>query len=98
MSSLVFRTLEAALNLAERGSALRIEMSGGADFAGDRAWLRICWHAGMRSAECSRPELGLLVAQAGWERGDAKWERERTANLETVIVRLPSVSASNRIS
>jgi signal transduction histidine kinase len=95
LSSLIFRTLEAAQSLAERGSALRIEMSGAADFTGDRAWLRICWHAGMRSAECSRPELGLLVAQAGWERGDAKWERDRTGNLETVTVSLPSVSVSN---
>ena len=91
--SLIFRTLESALSLAERGSALRIEMGGGADVAGDRAWVRIGWHAGMRPAEWSRAELGLLVAQAGWERGDAKWERERKENLETVTIRLPGGSA-----
>jgi len=92
-SSLVFRTLESVLSLAERGSVLRIEMGGGADDGADGAWVRICWHAGMRSAEFSRPELGLVVAQAGWERVGAKWERECTGTLETVTVRLPGVFA-----
>lgn len=95
LSTLVFRTLESALSLAERGSTLRIEMGGGAEDVADEAWVRICWHAGLRSAEFSRPELGLLVARAGWERVNAKWERERTGNLETVTVGLPGISASN---
>jgi hypothetical protein len=90
LSSLVFRTLESAQSLTERGSGLRIEMGGGS--AGDSAWIRICWQGGPRPAECSRAELGLLVAQAGWERGDAKWERERTGDTETVTVSLPSIS------
>jgi signal transduction histidine kinase len=94
LSSLVFRTLESALSLAERGSGLRIEMGTGADAGAEGAWIRVCWQAGSRSAEFSRPELGLLVAQAGWERVDAEWERERTGNLETVTVRLPNISAS----
>jgi signal transduction histidine kinase len=95
LSSLVFRTLESALSLAERGSALRIEIGSGSDAAADGVWIRVCWHAGSRLAEFSRPELGLLVARAGWERVNAKWERERTGNLETVTVGLPSISASN---
>jgi hypothetical protein len=98
LSSLVFRTLESALSLAERGSGLRIEMGSGADAAAEGVWIRLCWHAGARTAEFSRPKLGLLVAQAGWERVDAKWERERTGKLETVTVRLPSLAASHRNS
>jgi signal transduction histidine kinase len=102
LSSLVFRTLESALSLAERGSGLRIgieiEMSGGAGSVADGGWARICWHAGMRSAGFSRAELGLLVAQAGWERVGAAWERERTGKLEMVTVRLPGISANDRNS
>jgi hypothetical protein len=95
LSSLVFRTLESAVSLAVRGNGLQIEMSGGAGSVADGGWARICWHAGMRSSEFSRAELGLLVAQAGWERMGAAWERERAGNLETVTVRLPGISASH---
>jgi len=97
LSSLVFRTLESAQSLADRGSGLVIQ-TGGVAAADGAAVVRVCWHAGTQSAEFSRPELGLLVAQAGWERAGAKWERERTGNLETVTVRLPGVSANNRNS
>ncbi len=104
LSALVFRVLDSVLSLADRGSALRIETGSAgvsADVAGgvgagggaEDAWVRIGWHAGPRAAEFSRPELGLLVAQAGWERMGAKWERERTENRETVTVRLPRISA-----
>jgi signal transduction histidine kinase len=99
LSSLVFRSLESALSLADRGSALKIEMGGeedvaggvAADVAAGEAWIRIRWHAGPQPSAFSRPELGWLVAQAGWERAGAKWERERAGNLETVTIRLPSV-------
>jgi signal transduction histidine kinase len=92
LATVVFRLLESVLSLAARGSALRIETGG----APDEAWVRIRWHAGRPRAEFSRPELGLLVAQAGWERAGAEWERERTENRETVTVRLPGVSAGGR--
>jgi hypothetical protein len=98
LSTLVFRVLESVLSLADRGSALRIE-TGSAGVAAEvvagggaeDAWVRIGWYAGPSVAEFSRPELGLLVAQAGWERMGAKWERERTENRETVTVRLPRI-------
>ena len=97
-STLVFRLLESALSLAERGSALQIEMGGGADVAGVASWICIRWHAGPRRTEFSRPELGLLVAQAGWEHAGAKWERKRTESLETVTLRLPRIAAEERSS
>jgi hypothetical protein len=98
LSSLIFRTVEAVLSLAERGSALEVAIGSGGDSAADGVRFRVGWHAGLPSAEFSRPELGLLVAQAGWERRDAKWGRERAGNLETVTVSLPSISVSNRNS
>ena len=67
---------------------LRVETSS----VPGEAWIRMRWEAARPRSEFSRQELGLLVAQAGWERGGAQWERERTENLETVTVRLPIVS------
>jgi signal transduction histidine kinase len=90
LSSLVFRTLESALSLAEPGSRVRIQMSAGA--------IRIAWMGRQRPAEFSRPGLGLLVAEAGWERAGATWERERAGNLETVTLRLAGVSAGSKSS
>jgi signal transduction histidine kinase len=84
MASAVFRLLESALSLANPGSVLRIETGG----TPAHAWIRVNWHGGIVPAFL-RPELGLLIAQAGWERAGAEWERERTEDLETVAVRLP---------
>jgi signal transduction histidine kinase len=94
LSTLVFRLVEAVLNLAEQGTTLQIETGG----VTDHAWVGIRWIGGPRSAEFSRPELGLLVGQAGWERLGAKWERERTEDLETVTVWLPGISAGGENS
>jgi signal transduction histidine kinase len=89
LAAVMFRLLEAALSLALRGTALRIETGG----APAEAWIRVRWHAGPQSPAFSRPELGLLVAQARLERIGAEWERERTENLETVTVRMRRFSA-----
>jgi hypothetical protein len=78
----LFRLLDAALSLAGRGTALRIDV--GSD--SNQAWLRMRWQAAGPRSGFSRPELGLLVAQAGFERGGAAWERERTEPEETVRV------------
>ena len=88
LGTVVFRFVESALSLASEGSVLRVETSS----VPGEAWIRMRWEAARPRSEFSRQELGLLVAQAGWERGGAQWERERTENLETVTVRLPIVS------
>lgn len=101
---LAFRSVESILSLADAGSALQIDAG---DASAEKmplgkvmpekakgSWLRLRWYAGSPVPEFSRAELGLLVAQAGWERAGAKWERERTENLETVTVRLPRVSTN----
>ena len=104
MGAVIFRFVESALSLAEEGTALEIECGGvpaeslpseswiGESWIGE-SWIRVRWRSARPHAEFSRPELGLLVAQAGWKRAGARWERERTEKLETVTVRLPGVRA-----
>jgi signal transduction histidine kinase len=94
LAQVIFRLLDSTLSMAAPGTALRIE-------AGSRAGpaeIRIEWQAqGPRSA-FSRPELGLLIAQARLERWGAEWERAAAGdnsnnnNLETLNIRLPRVS------
>ena len=88
LGTVAFRFLESVLSLAARGSAVRIETGG--DPA--EGWIRVRWHAARPRAEFSRPELGLLVAQAGWERIGGEWMRERIENRETVTIRLTGQS------
>ena len=91
MVNVVFRLVESVLSLAARGSAVRIQTGG----APDAGWIRVRW-SGETPSVSSQPELGLLVAQAGWERAGAEWERERLENRETVTVRLPGISSDSR--
>jgi len=92
LSTSVFRLLESALSLANPGSEVRIE-SGGTPVG---EWVRIRWHAERPRSGFSRPELGLLVVEAGFERAGAEWIGERAGNLETVTVRLPKVSGDSK--
>jgi signal transduction histidine kinase len=92
VSILIFRMLESALSQAARGSALRIESGDGEKIGAEGAWLCIRWRAGERGAELSPPELGLLVAQAGWTQAGAQWLREKTDAGEAVTVRMLPVS------
>jgi signal transduction histidine kinase len=90
LGTVVFRLVESALALADPGSALRIETGGAMNR--DEAWIVLRWHAESSRPAFSRAELGMLVAQAGWEQIGAHWEREQTEDLDTVTVRLPRVS------
>ena len=40
----------------------------------------------------SRPELGLLVAQAGWEAMGATWTSTRTGEDQNLVIRMPLAS------
>jgi hypothetical protein len=92
LSTLIFRMLESVLSQAARGSALRIESGDGEKIGAKGAWLGVRWQAGERWSELSPSELGLLVAQAGWEQAGAQWLREKTDAGEAVTVRLFPVS------
>lgn len=103
--ALLFRMIEAALTLAHWGSEVRIQTrglkaggakSGPAKATGAEAWIGMRWQ-GAHAPEFSRPELGLLVAQAAWEGMGARWERERVENSESVTVWLAGVPQEREI-
>jgi hypothetical protein len=89
-----FRLLESALSLAAKGSVVRVETSS----TSSERWIRVGWHAAAPKSEFSRPELSLVVAQAGWEQAGAQWERTRTESQETVTVWLSGALAGGRNS
>ncbi|MGB7866387.1 MAG: hypothetical protein WCF74_23555 [Candidatus Sulfotelmatobacter sp.] len=100
LARVIFRLLDSTLSLAAPGTALRIEAGSGTGPAG----IRIEWQAeGPRSA-FSRPELGLLIAQARLERAGAEWERaDNDADNdtdhdhgETLNIRLPGFRGLKR--
>jgi signal transduction histidine kinase len=86
----LFQSLEAAMSLAARGTELQIVAAEWAGMTGARAeWsMGIMWQAEGAGSRHSRGELGLLVAQAGWERMGAEWRRERAEKQERVPIRM----------
>ncbi len=89
MKAAFFRLLDSAVSLAETKSAIRVEGTG--------ATMRVQWKGGEAGDPFTTPELGLLVAQAVFERGGAIWEHHRTKTLRTVTIRLRSLSESGPI-
>ncbi|MGB8985863.1 MAG: hypothetical protein WCC37_04445 [Candidatus Sulfotelmatobacter sp.] len=77
----IFRLLDSAVSLAVPGTVVRMEAR-----AEEKIWLRLQWQAEAPRPECSRPELGLLIAQAGLERCGAEWQREETDGLTVLQV------------
>lgn len=96
MATTVFRLLESALSLAATGTELRIEAGGPSPELSPEIWIRLQWQGGRPRGAFSRSELGLFIAQAGWERVGAQWEREKIKTLETVTIRLPAFSGSRK--
>ena len=90
LAAAAFRLLESSLSLTIRGGDLRVEV--GDSPVGAR--IRLQWQAGRPPGAFSPPELGLLIAQSGWECAGAQWERERKETFETVLIRLPGLSGS----
>jgi C4-dicarboxylate-specific signal transduction histidine kinase len=90
----VFRFLESAVSRAARGSIVQIS----AKSEGKQAYVSVRWEARkalvQSHASFSPSELGLLIAQAGWERAGGRWHAERTHEAETVTIRLPLLDAS----
>jgi len=96
MSSLMFRLMESVLTLAQDGTDVRLAANRNAD----QAVLAISWREARRPEHSpfSRPELGLLVAQAGWKQAGANWTQTRTKNGQTCTIRLPLASPSTQFS
>lgn len=91
-AAILFRLLDSALSLSARGSTLGIGASRQAGEKGSDVWIRTRWRAGTPQPQFFRPELGLLVGQAGWERAGGRWKREHNGDSETVILEMPKFS------
>ncbi|MGA9981266.1 MAG: hypothetical protein WBQ08_21785 [Candidatus Sulfotelmatobacter sp.] len=98
LAGALFRFLDSALSLTAPGGDLRIR----AHSESGQARLQVRWDAGTEASGidlCSRPELGLLLAEAGWKRLGGDWSRvrspEKTGGFHTVIARLPLAAAGN---
>jgi hypothetical protein len=92
LAALLFRFLESVLSLARDGTDLRIAAAperGQANLG--YGTLVVSWHPGPapQHSPFSRPEVGLLIARAGWERAGAEWIHTRSESVETCTVRLP---------
>jgi signal transduction histidine kinase len=87
LTSVLFRMLDCAISLAAEHSSLRIEA---ACEQGD-AIVTISWQPGTPPTHTpfSRPELGLLIAQAGWERLGGSYQQSQTDNMRHWTMRIP---------
>lgn len=87
LAALLFRCLESALSLSARQSDLQVVAA--AEPA--HACLTLGWTQDSlpEYSPFSRQELGLLIAQAGWEQAGGEWSLVRTENRQTCILRLP---------
>jgi len=87
LTTLLFRFLESALSLARQGSDLQIRATP----EPAHVHLVISWKQGPlpEHSPFSRQELGLLIAQAGWERAGAEWTQTQAETTQTCTVRLP---------
>jgi hypothetical protein len=88
LTGAIFRALESALSLAAPGSTLSIEASAQPSSAS----VRIGWSgekATRSHGEFSRPELGLMLAQAGLRRAGVDWKRAQADVLESIILCFP---------
>lgn len=81
-TALVFRLLESIVSLARVGTELKLETGS----VHARGWLRIQWQGEPDSSPLTRGEIAMLVAQAGWERLGAEWQRRRTDACEIVAL------------
>lgn len=88
----LFRLVDAALSCTRMQGEVRIEMHGEAGYI----LLKVEWSNALpaESPPYWRPELGLLIAQAGFEQIGARWERRSEDHRETCIIRLPLAPAS----
>jgi signal transduction histidine kinase len=83
---LIFRFLESALSLTNKGGDLQVSVRNE-----DRnAALMLLWGpcAVPEYSPFSRSELGLLIAQAGWEQLGGQWIQSRTGQRQSCDLRI----------
>jgi hypothetical protein len=94
LAALIFRFLESALSLARSGSDLQVVASPERGYAR----LAVSWSQGPppEHSPFSRQELGLLLAQVGWERAGAEWTHTWAETAQSCTVRMPLVPFTAR--
>lgn len=93
LAAVIFRFLDSALSLSAGGSVFRVTTKA----EEGQAWVAVRWNdaAGLPEySPFSRPELGLLIARAGWNRAGAEWAGERAADGPMVTIRMPLAVAT----
>lgn len=83
---LMFRTLEATLALASPTSDVVVEAGDYAEIKRAGVWIRVHWRAEHSMAAYSRPQLALLLAEAGWTRLGGKWSLNHGAVQNTITI------------
>jgi hypothetical protein len=90
-ASLLFRLLESVLSLCQENSDLQLA----ATVQNRRACLTLSWAPGapLRHSPFSRPELGLLLAQAGWQKAGGECLMQQHAhNAQTCTIFMKLIS------
>lgn len=90
IATVLLRTMTAALSLCQEITILHIEAAA----EGDRATVTISWTPG-RAPEFSpfsRPELGLIIAEAAWESSGGRWAKLREENRYACALQWPLAS------
>jgi C4-dicarboxylate-specific signal transduction histidine kinase len=87
LTTLLFRALDCAISLSAEGSRLGIE----ATCRRGEAVIIMSWQQGSLPAHSpfSRPELGLLIAQAAWERLGGTCEQSQVDDGRRWTLRIP---------
>jgi len=94
LNSVMFRFLESALTLSRENADFHV----GAEAIQQHACVTVSWTPGAlpESSPYSPPELGLLIAQAGWEQMGGSWTQRQTEHSKTCTARIPLVSGPAR--
>lgn len=90
LATFLLRTLASAVSLCREASDLEIEAAA----EGDHASVRISWIPGPvpEFSPFSRPELGLVIAQAAWESCGGHWTDVRRETRHTCTLQFPLAS------
>jgi len=91
LAALIFRLLESALALTQKGSDLQVVLTP----EPEQVCFAVSWTPGPppQHSPFSRQELALLVAQDGFERAGWQWTHTWEKTVHICTVRLPPTSA-----
>ncbi len=87
LATVLLQALGAAVSLCREASELQVEAAP----EGDHACVRISWIPGPppEFSPFSRPELGLVIAQAAWESCRGHWVESREENRHVCTLQFP---------